>query len=88
MRRSHWIFSYNLDNSLIIGENTNGSMISNSGHIELPNSKCSVDMTFSTVYLTPDGSDYFEELRGFFPDIWVPAKEAETLAAKLMENLK
>lgn len=80
--------SYNLDNSLIIGENTNGSMISNSGHIELPNSKCSVDMTFSTVYLTPDGSDYFEELRGFFPDIWVPAKEAETLAAKLMENLK
>ena len=80
--------SYNLDNSLIIGENTNGSMISNSGHIELPNSKCLVDMTFSTVYLTPDGSDYFEELRGFFPDIWVPAKEAETLAAKLMENLK
>ena len=80
--------SYNVENSLIVGENTNGSMISNSGHIELPNSKCSVDMTFSTVYLTPDGSDYFEELRGFFPDIWVPAKEAETLAAKLMENLK
>ena len=80
--------SYNLDNSLIIGENTNGSMIGNAGHIELPNSKCSVTMTASTVYLTPDGSDYFEELRGFFPDIWVPAKEAETLAAKLMENLK
>ena len=80
--------SYNLDNSLIIGENTNGSMISNSGHIELPNSKCPVTMTFSTVYLTPDSSDYFEELRGFFPDIWVPAQEAETLAAKLMENLK
>lgn len=80
--------SYNVENSLIVGENTNGSMISNSGHIELPNSKCSVDMTFSTVYLTPDGSDYFEEMRGFSPDIWVPAKEAETLAAKLMENLK
>ena len=80
--------SYHLENSLIIGENTNGSMISNSGHIELPNSKSPVMMTFSTVYLTPDGSDYFEELRGFFPDIWVPAKEAETLAAKLMENLK
>ena len=80
--------SYNVENSLIVGENTNGSMISNSGHIELPNSKCSVDMTFSTVYLTPDGSDYFEEMRGFSPDIWVPAGEAETLAAKLMENLK
>lgn len=80
--------SYNLDNSLIIGENTNGSMIGNAGHIELPNSKCSVTMTASTVYLTPDGSDYFEEMRGLSPDIWVPAKEAETLAAKLMENLK
>lgn len=79
--------AYHLDNSLIIGENTNGSMIGNSGHIELPNSKCPVTMTFSTVYLTPDGSDYFEELRGFFPDIWVPAGEAETLAAKLMEKL-
>ena len=80
--------SYNVENSLIVGENTSGSMIGNSGHIELPNSKCPVTMTFSTVYLTPDGSDYFEELRGFFPDIWVPASEAETLAAKLMKTLK
>lgn len=80
--------AYNLENSLIIGENTNGSMIGNSGHVELPNSKCSVNMTFSTVYLTPDGSDYFEEMRGLSPDIWVPAGEAETLAAKLMKNLK
>ena len=40
------------------------------------------------VYLLPEGADYFEEMRGLSPDIWVPAKEAETLAAKLMENLK
>ncbi len=42
----------------------------------------------SHVSICPGGYDYFEEMRGFSPDIWVPAKEAETLAAKLMENLK
>lgn len=56
--------------------------------MELPNSKCSVIMTSVCVYLLPEGADYFEEMRGLSPDIWVPAKEAETLAAKLMENLK
>ena len=62
--------------------------LSNGGHVELPNSKCSVIMTSVCVYLLPEGADYFEEMRGLSPDIWVPAKEAETLAAKLMENLK
>lgn len=36
---------------------------------------------------TPQDWDYFEELRGFYPDLWVPADEAEELAVKLMENL-
>ena len=40
------------------------------------------------VVLLPEGADYFEEMRGLSPDIWVPAGEAETLAAKLMKNLK
>ena len=77
----------NLENSLIIGENTWGAMISNSGHAELPNSKASVQMTMSSVYVTPEGYDYFEEMRGFYPDIWIPAGEAEELAAKLIKNL-
>jgi hypothetical protein len=38
--------------------------------------------------LTPDDPDYFEEFRGFYPDIWVPAAEAEELAVKLMERLQ
>jgi hypothetical protein len=45
-------------------------------------------MNYNRVYLTPDDSDYFEEFRGFYPDIWVPAAEAEELAVKLMENLR
>lgn len=35
----------------------------------------------------PSTNDYFEEFRGFYPDLWVPAGEAEELAVKLMENL-
>ena len=49
--------AYNLENSLIIGENTNGCMIGNGGHVELPNSKCSVIMTSVCVYLLPEGTD-------------------------------
>lgn len=35
----------------------------------------------------PSTNDYFEEFRGYEPDLWVPADEAEELAVKLMENL-
>ena len=65
-------------------------MISNSGHIELPNSKCSVDNDFlARVYLTAGWLQIIlKNCVDSSPDIWVPAKEAETLAAKLMENLK
>lgn len=76
----------NLENVLIIGENTFGSLLANAGYIELPNSKCSVTMSASYVFLRPD-SDPFEEFRGFEPDFWVPAGEAETLAAKLIQRL-
>lgn len=76
----------NLENVLIVGENTFGSMLANAGYIELPNSKCSVTMSASSVYLRPD-SDPFEEFRGFEPDLWVPADEAEELAAKLIQRL-
>lgn len=77
----------NLENSLIIGENTYGAMLGNSGHVVLPNSKTAVQMSMYNFYLTPEGYDYFEELRGFEPDLWVPAGEAETLAAKLIQRL-
>lgn len=77
----------NLENSLIIGENTYGAMLGNSGHAVLPNSKTTIQMSMYNFYLTPEGYDYFEELRGFEPDLWVPAGEAEELAAKLIHRL-
>ena len=27
----------------------------------------------------PSTNDYFEEFRGFYPDLWVPADEAEEI---------
>lgn len=78
----------NLENVLIIGENSAGGMVGNGNYVRLPNSKSSVTMSAGFVYLTSEENDRFEELRGYYPDIWVPACEAEELAAKLMEQLQ
>ena len=43
-------------------------------------------MTVDSVH-QPSADSRYEELRGYEPDIWVPAAEAEELAVKLMENL-
>ena len=76
----------NLENVLIVGENTLGCMLANAGYIELPNSKCGVTMSASSVFLHPN-NEPSEEFQGFEPDLWVPADEAEELAAKLIDNI-
>lgn len=78
---------HNLENVLIIGENTSGTILSSSERKQLPNSKIIATMGRTTIHLFP-GEDYFEELRGFYPDIWVPAAEAEELTLKLIEQLQ
>lgn len=78
----------NLEHVLIVGENSAGGMVGNASHVLLPNSKSNVTMSAVSVYLTAEENDRFEELCGYYPDIWVPACEAEELAAKLMERLK
>lgn len=79
--------AYNLENVLIIGENTMGAVLGGGGNIYLPSSAIKVGVGNGLMSLQTEG-DYFEELRGFYPDIWVPAGEAEELAVKLIENLK
>ena len=76
----------NLENVLVIGENTSGAMMSNACRMQLPRSGCQVTMTVDSVY-QPSADSRYEELRGYEPDIWVPAAEAEELAVKLMERL-
>ena len=78
---------HNVENVLIIGENTNGCIISSVGQHQLPNSKAQVILGSRYIHLFPS-KEYFEELKGMEPDIWVPAGEAEELAVKLIENLK
>lgn len=67
--------AHNVENTLIVGENTNGILTSGLGKWTLPNTGLYV--TFGTsLFLHPEG-DHFEEFRGYYPDIWVPAAEAE-----------
>lgn len=80
--------AYNLENVLFIGENTYGCQLSDSTPTYLPNSGCRVTIGSGLLRFTPQDPDCFEELRGFYPDIWAPAAEAEELAVKLMENLR
>ena len=79
--------AYNLENVLIIGENTMGALLGGQGSTCLPSSAVKVGVGNGLMSLQTEG-DYFEELRGFYPDIWVPVGEAEELAVKLIENLK
>lgn len=79
--------AYNLENILIIGENTMGALLGGQGSTCLLSSAVKVGVGNGLMSLQTEG-DYFEELRGFYPDIWVPAGEAEELAVKLIENLK
>ena len=79
--------AHNVENVLFIGENTWGAQVTSAAyHVWLPNSKCVVTMGHG-LFEVPQDWDYYKELRGYEPDLWVPADEAEELAVKLMENL-
>ena len=82
---SEWLIdaAHNLENVLIVGENTGGALIGGSAPVQLPNSRLSVTIGPSQTII-PDTNDYFEEFRGFCPDLWVPADEAEDLVLALL----
>ena len=78
--------AHNLENVLVIGENTSGSMLGSAIYVPLKNSNLKIGMGMSQSFI-PSENDYFEEYRGLCPDLWVPAGEAEELANKLIERL-
>ena len=53
---------------------------------QLPNSKMLIGCATWQFYIPTNNS--FEELRGFLPDIWVPAGEAKDLILKYIKTLK
>lgn len=85
---SEWLLdlAYNVENVLIVGENTLGGIIGMTSKISLPNSACQVDIGSGKVSLFPEDEGYMEEFRGFYPDIWVPAGEAEERIVKYVEK--
>ena len=79
--------SHSVENVLFIGENTGGLQVASAAYsIQLPNSRCFVTMG-NGLFTVPQDWDYYEEFRGYEPDLWVPAAEAEELAVRLMERL-
>ena len=78
--------AHNLENVLVIGENTSGSMLGSAISVPLKNSNLKIGMGMTQSFI-PSENDYFEEYRGLCPDLWVPAGEAEELANKLIERL-
>ena len=75
---------YNLENSMIIGENTMGAIKGGDPvRMQLPNSNISLTIPSSAIFL-PEDNEYFQELRGFYPDFWVPAAEAQDAAIRLV----
>ena len=85
---SEWLldYAYNVENILIVGENTSGCVIGGSSNMFLPNSACQIDIGGELLNLFPEEEGYMEELRGIYPDIWVPAGEAEKLIVKYLEK--
>ena len=84
---AEWLIdaAYNLENVLVVGDNTSGAMVGSMAYVQLKNSKLIIGIG-SMENIIPDTNDYFEEFRGFCPDLWVPADEAEELAVKLLEQ--
>lgn len=76
----------NLENVLIIGENTSGSMRGTALDALLKNSKLMVGFGM-TQAIIPSENGYFEEYRGFFPDVWIPADEALEWTIQMLQRL-
>ena len=69
----------------LIGDNPYRSLIGSSVTVQLKNSKLVAPVGILE-NIVPSTNGYFEECRGFYPDLWVPAGEAEELAVKLLEQ--
>ena len=76
--------AHNLENTLIIGENTAGGLLNGYSDMRtLPYSKALLQFG-NSVHLWPEG--YFEEGKGLEPDIWCPGWYAEEAVLKFIEK--
>lgn len=81
-------YGHNVENVLFVGDASHGCMINNQAYssIKLP---CSyLPFSMGTSVCVPPDEDYFREGRGFLPDIWVPAEEAEELICGFLQQMQ
>ncbi len=76
---------HNLENTLIIGSNTGGCLISSTGlTINLPNSRIQANCgIFAQIW--PEG-DHFSETYGLEPDLWCPPHYAKEAALNFIKK--
>ena len=87
---SEWFIDYghNVENFLSVGDASMGCSENAVSYrsVSLPYSHIAFSMG-NIVTVFPDG-DYYREGRGFLPDIWVPAPEAEDLICGFLQRLQ
>lgn len=80
--------AHNVRNTIIIGENTYGMLISNAYMvIALPNSHTPVQFG-SDLSIFPENETYFQEFTGLQPDFWTEGKDAEKRAVELIKRMR
>lgn len=78
--------AHNLENTLIIGENTMGCFRGDSNGVMLTLPYSFVPVGFGhSIHVFPE--NYFTEGHGFEPDLWCPAVYAEEAAINLINNM-
>lgn len=87
---SEWFIDYghNVENVLFVGDASTGCSENSATYtsVSLPYSHIPMSLG-TTVRVFPD-EDYFQEGRGFLPDIWVPGTEAEELICGFLQKLQ
>lgn len=87
---SEWFIDYghNVENVLFVGDASTGCSESSATYSSVSLTYSHIPMSLGTsVRVFPD-EDYFQEGRGFLPDIWVPATEAEDLICGYLQKLQ
>ena len=79
-------YAYNIENTLVIGENTRGAVLSGSDIINLSNSGINIRLALDdSICIFPE--ELAMEYHGIYPDIWVQAEDAEDAALAFIYSM-
>ena len=87
---AEWFVDYghNVENVLFVGDATAGIFENGKTYSSVPLTYSHIPIAMGTmVSIFPD-EEYYQEGRGFLPDIWVPGTEAEELICGFLQKLQ